>query len=341
IGAAVYASLETDPVESKGDAADDPAIWLHPTDPQRSLIFGSDKQAGIYAFRMSGKKAAFYPVGQINNIDIRYDFPLPSGPVDILAGSLRNENGIVVFSIDKANGRLRNLTPEPLLTDLSDVYGFSLYQSPTDSLFYAFVVATTGAVEQWRIIPNSNGLAAGEIVRKFEIGSKTEGMVADDEKGFVFIAQEDSSIWRIPADPDQPVDKFLVASISSNPQLKGDLEGITIYYAADGKGFILASSQGNNSYAVFEREAPYAYLGSFHIADTTNLDGAEDTDGIDVTNRPLGKFNQGAFVVQDGFNRDANGKDLTQNFKLVPWEDIAALWGVNGIVDTTFKVFDR
>ncbi|MEL6630451.1 MAG: phytase [Bacteroidota bacterium] len=341
IGPAVFATLETSPVQSKGDAADDPAIWLHPSNPQRSLIFGSDKQAGVYAFSMRGKQAAYYPIGEINNIDIRYDFPLPKGPVDILAGSNRSVNGLVVYSIDRKNGLLRNLTPEPFLSDLPDVYGFCLYHSRTDSQYYAFVVSTTGAIEQWRIIPNIDGFAAGEIVRKFDMGSKTEGMVADDEQGFIFIAQEDSSIWRVPADPDQPADKFLVASISQNDQLKGDLEGVALYYAAEGKGFLLASSQGNNSYAVFEREAPYAYLGSFHIADSAAIDGAEDTDGIEVTNRPIGNFSQGVFVAQDGFNKGAGGKDLRQNFKLVPWEDMADLWGVNGLVDTAYQVFGR
>ena len=37
--------------------ADDPAIWIHPTDPTRSLIIGTDKKedGALYVFGMDGK----------------------------------------------------------------------------------------------------------------------------------------------------------------------------------------------------------------------------------------------------------------------------------------------
>src|SRR6187551_2490222 len=40
---AVTPVTETSPVKGFGDAADDPAIWVHPTDPEKSLIFATDK----------------------------------------------------------------------------------------------------------------------------------------------------------------------------------------------------------------------------------------------------------------------------------------------------------
>lgn len=43
----VTAQTETAPVPESGDAADDPAIWVHPTDPARSLI-GNDKKGGSW-----------------------------------------------------------------------------------------------------------------------------------------------------------------------------------------------------------------------------------------------------------------------------------------------------
>jgi 3-phytase len=39
----VAAAGETTPVPHGGDAADDPAIWIHPTDPGQSTIIGSGK----------------------------------------------------------------------------------------------------------------------------------------------------------------------------------------------------------------------------------------------------------------------------------------------------------
>ena len=39
--------METAPVPSSGDAADDPAIWIHPNQPADSVILGTDKQDGL------------------------------------------------------------------------------------------------------------------------------------------------------------------------------------------------------------------------------------------------------------------------------------------------------
>ena len=67
----VYPIYETPPIETRGDAADDPAFWLNKEFPAVSLVFGTDKRAGIYAYNLRGDKITFSPVGQINNIDTR------------------------------------------------------------------------------------------------------------------------------------------------------------------------------------------------------------------------------------------------------------------------------
>ena len=43
IAKTVTATVETEPVPHSGDSADDPAIWIHPTDPAQSTIIGTDK----------------------------------------------------------------------------------------------------------------------------------------------------------------------------------------------------------------------------------------------------------------------------------------------------------
>ena len=114
-----------------------------------------------------------------------------------------------------------------------------------------------------------------------------------------------------------------VASVAKNPALKDDLEGVGLYDLGSGRGYLVLSSQGNNSYAVFRREAGNAYVGSFAVsADAARgIDGSSETDGLDVTSRPLGPaFPHGLFVAQDGRNVAPQER---QNFKLVPWERIA------------------
>lgn len=43
----VSAKVETQSVPIDGDAADDPAIWVHPTDPSLSTVIGTDKEGGL------------------------------------------------------------------------------------------------------------------------------------------------------------------------------------------------------------------------------------------------------------------------------------------------------
>jgi 3-phytase len=59
-------------------------------------------------------------------------------------------------------------------------------------------------------------------------------------------------------------------------------------------------------------------VGTFRIV-AGAIDAVSDTDGIDVTGASLGAaFQGGLFVAQDGSNDGGN-----QNFKLVPWLQVA------------------
>jgi 3-phytase len=104
---------------------------------------------------------------------------------------------------------------------------------------------------------------------------------------------------------------------------------VGLYAQSGGKGYLVVSSQGNNSYALFRRDGDNAYVGSFAvIADgATGIDGISETDGLDVTSASLGAgLEGGAFVAQDGRNVSP---PENQNFKLVPWSTIPRKLGLN------------
>lgn len=321
----VVASAETDPVPQgeKDDAADDPAIWIHQAYPDSSRIVGTDKKGGLAVYNLNGKELGYYADGLMNNIDIRYSYELNNRSVDVLAASNRSGNTIDLYSIDK-NGILKKNYKRQLKTEMTDeVYGLCMYKSNKSGKFYVFINNKSGDVEQWELFTNGN-LLDGTIVRKLKVPTQVEGMVADDENATLFVGEEDTGIWKFNAEPDASVLGTLIAfsSEEDNLNIKFDIEGLAIYNLDMGKGYLIASSQGNNSYAVFSRETPYKYLGSFSIVDGI-VDGVESTDGLDVTNVPLGKnFPKGLLVVQDGSNND-KGKAAPQNFKLVPWDSVA------------------
>jgi 3-phytase len=85
--------LETQPVLSAGDAADDVAIFQAEGLP--SAILATDKQLGLLVFDFQGKRRFVDSSGHINNVDIRV---LPGKRV--LAGcSNRTSNSIQFFGV--------------------------------------------------------------------------------------------------------------------------------------------------------------------------------------------------------------------------------------------------
>lgn len=78
----VTATVETDAVAHGGDSADDAKVWVHPTDPSRSVIIGTDKhdtESGLAVYDLTGRQIFFARDGKMNNVDVRYNFPLTGG----------------------------------------------------------------------------------------------------------------------------------------------------------------------------------------------------------------------------------------------------------------------
>lgn len=324
----VEANAQTVDVDSAGDAADDPAIWVHPTDSSKSLIIGTDKRAGLGVYDLTGGRIQFLPVGKINNVDIRYDFKLGNEHVALVTASNRTDQSISVFKVNSDTRELTDVADGQLATGFADPYGQCMYQSAKSKKTYVFVNDSEGAVRQWELLDAGNGKVTTALVREFSLKTVSEGCVADDETGNFFIAEEDLGIWKFGAEPQDGASGQLIASVQTHPELAADVEGLSIYYGIDGAGYLIASSQGNDSYAVFERGGEHKYTGSFRVIsnDALGIDGASETDGLDVISTPLGdQFPYGVFVAQDGRRP---GSDAKQNFKLVAWENIADKLGL-------------
>jgi 3-phytase len=314
---------ETEPVGQGGDAADDPAIWVNPVDPARSLIIGTDKQAGLGVYDLSGKQVSFAADGKMNNVDLRDGFKLGDQAVTLVSASDRTKNAIALYALDGAAGTLRNVSDGVQGTGLGDPYGLCMYRGKGGKT-YVFINDTDGKMRQWRLDPTATGTVKAVLVREFAFATQTEGCVADDETGWLYVAEEDVALWRLNAEPKGPEKRTQVTSVASNPALKDDLEGVSLYLQPGGKGYIVLSSQGNDSYAVFRRDGENAYVGSFAVVANgpAGIDGSSETDGLDVTSRPMGPlFPNGALVTQDGRNVSP---PEAQNFKITPWTGIEA-----------------
>jgi 3-phytase len=311
---------ETNPVESPGDAADDPAIWVHPLDPALSVIIGTNKQKGLQVYDLEGRILQTLPDGRMNNVDLRDGFTVDGRMMTLVAASNRTERSIALYLLDPATRRLTRIG-DPVPTGFADPYGLCLYAS-ADGAHYVFVnEADSGRMRQWRIRAAGAAIVA-ERVREIRVGSQAEGCAADDETGALYVAEEDRGFWRFNADPDGGSDRREIDRVGGENGLVADLEGVSIWQGVGGRGYVVLSNQGANSYAVYRRDGDNAFVGLFQIADNAarRVDGTSATDGLAVTSRPIGAhYPDGLLVVQDGSNVPSGQH---QNFKLVSWREV-------------------
>lgn len=321
----ITATIETEPVSAlqDDDAADDPAIWINFREPGKSLVLGTNKKAGLNLYNLQGEEVFFIPEGRINNVDLRYGFDLNGQKIDIAAGSNRSKNSISLHIIDGESRTLAPVYARDIISEVDEVYGTCMYHSRKTNDYYVFVNGKMGQIEQWKLFPTENNKIDAEVVRVLSVSSQPEGMVADDENAVLFVGEEGNGIWKFDAEPDgESVGSFISFSGADNPEIEFDVEGLAIFYLPDGNGYLIMSSQGNNSYAVFERGGRNEYITSFTVSEGS-IDAAEETDGLDVSNFGFNEeFPGGVFIVQDGFNFDGDSLK-SQNFKFVDWRTIA------------------
>lgn len=327
----VSAIVETEPVPHAGDAADDPAIWIHPAQPSLSTIIGTDKLGGLAVYALDGHQLHFLPDGNMNNVDLRYNFPLGGQSVALVTAGNRTNNSIAIYRVNPVTRGLENIAARTIVPGLT-IYGSCMYHSHATGKYYLFLNSKSGAVEQWQLIANATGLVDATLVRTFDVGSDVEGCVADDEWGFFYISEEAVGIWKYGAEPGAGSARTQVDTTAVGGHLTSNVEGLTIYYASSGAGYLIASSQGSNDFAVYERGDNNAYRMTFAVAAGNGVDAVTSTDGIDVTNFGLGSaFPAGVFVAQDDNNDIDN-----QNFKLIPWPLIASAAAPALIVDSVW-----
>lgn len=357
------------PGELAGDA-DDPAVWVHPTNPSASRVIATLKDGGLVVFDLAGNVVQKVQPGEFgdprfNNVDLIYGFEIKQGnqkqKVDLAVVSDRENDTLAIYKIDAATGLLSDVAhanlkaPGYSIFGIDDgeatAYGLTSYTSPISGKSYVFVSQADGnRVAQLELKSTGNGKVTAQKVRELAVpvpsgedleDAQVEGMVADRELGWLYVGQEGFGIYKYHAEPGTSPAGLLIESIDDGVLLP-DLEGLTIYYAGEGAGYLLASSQGDSTYAVFAREGNNAYLGSFGIGDTATIDQANESDGADVINVPLGPaFPFGALIVQDGandpqrvVNDDGELENVTTNFKFIPWEHVASAFPVTLAIDT-------
>lgn len=328
VGTPVPASAETVAVgTTRADAADDPEIWVDPTDHSRAVILGTDKQAGLYAYGLDGQVLSFIPDGRLNNVDLRGGFPTPSGERVLVAASDRGRMGAALYLMHPQTFELTAWGVAPL--DLVEPYGLCVGRRGND--FLVFINSTDGQIRQIRVSAAAGGSMQVAEERRFSVPTQPEGCAVDDGRGRLYVGEEAAGIWLFDTAGSGSATGRLIEPAPSD-RLVPDVEGMTLLHEADGASWLIVSSQGDSAFNVYRADgAELEYRGRFSVTPANGVDAVTGTDGVAALGGQVGPYATGLVVMQD--DADTEGEDLNtvrdqQNFKLVDWADIRRALGL-------------
>ncbi|MDX9799922.1 MAG: phytase [Spirochaetia bacterium] len=314
--------------------ADDPAVWIHPTNPAKSLIFGVDKSEGLWVWTLDGKElTAVDPSGKVGNVDVRNGFNLGGKKVDIVALNLRKVayksrvSKVAIYAINPdwtsgadvlkvlCNGKSSG-------NDLqTGTYGFTLYKDSAKDKMYIFEAPDSEPYmpRQYEIISSANGDSVTvKPVRDLAYsGGVNEGMVADDDEGYVYIAEESYGIHKYLVSPDADPKAVSTFALKSDGYRR-DREGIALYNAGPGKGYLIVVDQAEKAAGTFSVYRIYDRITNKLVKTVVPLnkdgDNLWDDDGVDANGSPLPGFPHGIVIGHDGDN---------SNYPIYDWADFA------------------
>lgn len=259
---------------STGEDQDDMCVWVHPKDPALSTIITADKTAGqLFVYDLTGKQLHSVKASKPGNIDIRSGFPLGDQKVSLVVCNQREgELKLLAYRVDPETRKLIRVDNGKILT--KENYGGTMYHSHNSGKFYFFSTTKDSGLKQYELFDNGSGKVAGKKVRQWNVG-KSEGAVADDQAGVVYVGEEEGGVWKIDAEPDSADKGEHIIKIGEHG-LKGDVEGMALYTSPTSKSYLIISDQGRSQFLVFDRAAQHKYVGTFSVK------GAKETDGIEA-----------------------------------------------------------
>ena len=152
---------ETTPIPAGIDDTDDPAIWLHPTAAESSLIIGVSKnkistggQAGIGIYNLKGELIKYIFHDRLNNVDLRYNIASGSRIIDLAIASNRDKKALSLFSVGNNSIQLvqdinLRAANDEMITE--EPYGLCLGQNKQTGRLYSFSPMKSGLIYQHAI----------------------------------------------------------------------------------------------------------------------------------------------------------------------------------------------
>ena len=348
------ASAETAEV-GNGATSNDPAIWINPQDPAKSLVLGANGAGGLGVYDLAGAEVAQTGVNAapVTGVDTRNNFMLGGVPVSVATavGEGGAKHGLLHFYvIDPATRTLTRKTATPAgiepIWQQGDISSVCMYTSPVSSNTYVFAMSANGQIAQFQLVEDAGAIKI-QTVRGYRstptagpwdvtpVDSTVGSCVVDDEMKTLYVSEKAKGIWKFGAEPSDPMTGTLIDTpTTATPpgHLTDNTLGLALAKTGEGTGYLIASSPAKlgtdpmaDSFMVYDRAAGNAFVRSFRVTEGA-IDNCDRTDGIDAAVAILGAgFPSGMFVCQDKTNENSGSANGKPNYKLVPLEQVADL----------------
>lgn len=309
------AVVQTTPLASGPTAAIDTAIWLHPTDLQRSLVFGTDQISGaLISYGLDGTVRQTLNLGLTLGVDVKYRVGIDGVERDVVL-ALSTDGAFRLLGPDRDAGFLTPVDNGATPT-LNTAAAGALYVARGTGTVEIFVADTINKVRHYRA-SSMNGKLISTLSRTLTLPGPVQGLAVDDLRKNLYVSVQGKGLYVLQAEPDGIPTPTLIETVDAG-HLEG-VAGLAVYTASDGGGYLIASAAAASRYSVYSLSGTNPFITSFNLVAADGGFGATNSRGIDVTPLALGgDFPKGMFVAHDPNN--ATGP----NYKLVPWDRIAA-----------------
>ncbi len=295
---------------------DDPAIWVNPSNPEESLVFGTDKETegAVFAYTLDGailEDKSIRGIRRPNNVDIEYGLRLPDGTqTDILVFTERERQQIRVFAVPEMkplDGGGFPVFEDEATPEFRLPMGVAVYKSTENGAISVIVGRKSGPRQGYLYqyaLRTTDGVLRTELLRKFGTFSgqkEIEAIAVDDQMGFVYYSDEGVCIRKYHAEPEKG---DIEVSCFGREYFQDDIEGIASAAYPEGTGYLLVSNQQAGEFNIFDRKTN-------GFVKAVNL-GTRETDGCAVTTAFVGRrFPNGLFVAMND-NRTFHFYDLAR-----------------------------
>ncbi len=257
--------------------AGDAAVWVPPGAGagDEPVLLAARPGEGLSLLDAGRRLLDLVPLEAVAGVDVRSGMDTGSDSSALVVAG--DGSSIRLYRLDAGAYRLTPLG-EPLPAGL-DVAGLCLYRSPATGDVHVIPFSEDGRLVQWRLTVAPGRPPAARRVRSLEVGGPVAACAVDDANGALFVSEPGVGLWRFPAESGS-TEGTLIDRVGPGGGLVGGVDALAVIDAAGEPGWVLASSESDETFSFYRRDGANEPAGRF--PSSARLDRCHDTTGVDA-----------------------------------------------------------